>query len=212
MCPQLLDFLRYKEITLASVDKRNDKKVMKRTFEWEDEIPDEYHVDLQDVFKLNNKERSGMADMAAELIDDSYGTMKTKFKQDGHRRWAKNPFDKINREYAAKDAFVSHELYRIIFVVNKAQLHLEKPSMYCPSCKTGTSRASTGTKASAPNVRKASVPTVSEGSSSSSTKRFKGNEGWDEALRKSRYVPKWPSDWECIVPMKKTADGEWDEW
>ena len=87
---------------------------MKRTFEWEDEIPDEYHVDLQDVFKMNNVERSGMATMAAELIDESYGTMKTKFKKDRHRLWEKNPLDKINREYAAKDAFVSYELYRIM--------------------------------------------------------------------------------------------------
>lgn len=203
LCPKLLDFLRYSRITFASVDKRHDKKAMKKTFRWDDEIPDEYYVDLQDVFQQKHKRRIGMAAMAAQLIDDSYGTMKSNFKSEWHRRWEKNPLDEVNLEYAAKDAFVSHELYRIIYVVNTAQLHLEQPSMYCPGCKTC----------------KASAPT--EGSSSRSSKRI--CTGWEDSRKniipgwenwnKKPYEPKWPSEWDLIgLRRKKTPDGEWEKW
>ena len=82
MSPELLDFLRFKGITFTSVDKRNDKIVMKRTWEWEVEIPNEYHVDIQELFRLDNKIRTGMAPMAAELLDESYGTMKSNLPKD----------------------------------------------------------------------------------------------------------------------------------
>ena len=176
---------------------------MKRTWEWEVEIPDEYHVDIQELFRLDNKIRTGMAPMAAELLDESYGTMKSKFPGDGHKKWEKNPLDEINRVYAAKDAFVAYKLYRLIYKINQGQLHLEQQSMYCPNCKPVTTRASARTKASGPSG--------SNASSSRSSKRYKGNEGWDEGLRQSKYVPKWPDGWD-LLPLVKKDDGSWDEW
>ena len=47
--PALKEFLTQKGITIASVDTRADKRMLARAGI---EIPDEYHVDLQDLFQL----------------------------------------------------------------------------------------------------------------------------------------------------------------
>ena len=67
-----------------------------------------------------------MAHMAVALIDEEYGDMKTSFPKYQHKLWEKGPLDDINIEYAAKDAYVSYELYRKIRVVNYGQRHLEE--------------------------------------------------------------------------------------
>jgi len=64
--------------------------------------------------------------MAVALIDDSYADMKTNFPKSQQKLWGKGPLDDINIEYAAKDAYVSYELYRKIRVVNYGQRHLEE--------------------------------------------------------------------------------------
>uniref|UniRef100_A0A8I6YB11 3'-5' exonuclease domain-containing protein n=1 Tax=Hordeum vulgare subsp. vulgare TaxID=112509 RepID=A0A8I6YB11_HORVV len=95
-CPELMDFLR-SGITFATVDITNDKLKM----------------------------RTSMAHMAVALIDEEYGDIKTNFPKSQHKLWEKTPLDRINIEYAAKDAYVSYELYRKIRVVNYGQRHLE---------------------------------------------------------------------------------------
>ena len=67
-----------------------------------------------------------MAHMAVALIDDSYADMKTSFPKSQHKLWEKGPLDDINIEYAAKDAYVSYELYRKIRVINYGQCHLRQ--------------------------------------------------------------------------------------
>ena len=67
-----------------------------------------------------------MAHMAVALIDEEYGNMKTSFSKSQHKLWEKAPLDRINIEYAAKDAYVSYELYRKIRVVHHGQRHLEE--------------------------------------------------------------------------------------
>ena len=96
----------------ASVDKRGDKRAMFRS--WSIKIPDEFHVDLQDLFQYKGHYRTGMSVMASILIDDSYGQMKVKFPEKQHDFWEKQPLDSVNIEYAAVDGFVSYELYRKI--------------------------------------------------------------------------------------------------
>uniref|UniRef100_A0A8I6YS36 3'-5' exonuclease domain-containing protein n=1 Tax=Hordeum vulgare subsp. vulgare TaxID=112509 RepID=A0A8I6YS36_HORVV len=121
-CPGLMEFLR-SGVTSASVDIRNDKLKMRHSFGIE--IPAGCLVDLQTIFKLRH-ERTSMAHMAVALIDESYGDMKTIFPKYQHKLWEKGPLDDINIEYAAKDAYVSYELYRKIRVVNYGQRHLEE--------------------------------------------------------------------------------------
>uniref|UniRef100_A0A8I6XJ04 3'-5' exonuclease domain-containing protein n=1 Tax=Hordeum vulgare subsp. vulgare TaxID=112509 RepID=A0A8I6XJ04_HORVV len=121
-CPELMDFLR-SGITFASVDIRNDKLKMRHSFGIE--IPAGCLVDLQTVFRLRH-DRTSMAHMAVALIDEGYGDMKTSFPKFQHKLWEKGPLDPINIEYAAKDAYVSYELYRKIRVVNYGQRHLEE--------------------------------------------------------------------------------------
>ena len=116
-----MDFLR-SGIRFASVDIRNDKIKMKKT--WDIEIPAACHIDLQDIFKLEH-DRTSMASMAVALIDEEYADMKSKFrKNDLHKTWEKTPLDRINIEYAARDAYVSYESYRKIRIINYGQRHL----------------------------------------------------------------------------------------
>ena len=43
-------------------------------------ILDEYHIDLQDLLKYKGgNKKDGMCDLAANIIDSSYKSMKTKF-------------------------------------------------------------------------------------------------------------------------------------
>ena len=121
-CPGLMEFLR-SGVTFASVDIRNDRLKMRHSFGIE--IPAGCLVDIQMIFKLQH-DRTSMARMAVALIDDSYADMKTSFPRSQHRLWEKGPLDDINIEYAAKDAYVSYELYRKIRVVNYGQRHLKE--------------------------------------------------------------------------------------
>uniref|UniRef100_A0A8I7BFT0 3'-5' exonuclease domain-containing protein n=1 Tax=Hordeum vulgare subsp. vulgare TaxID=112509 RepID=A0A8I7BFT0_HORVV len=120
-CPGLMEFLR-SGVTFASVDIRNDRLKMRHNFGIE--IPAGCLVDLQTIFRLRH-DRTSMAHMAVALIDESYGDMKTSFPKYQHKLWEKGPLDDINIQYAAKDAYVSYELYRKIRVVNYGQRHLE---------------------------------------------------------------------------------------
>ena len=69
-------------------------------------------MDLQPLYQLG--EKVGMSVMAADMIDPWYADMKTKFPQEAHHRWDNRPLPKINMEYAAIDAFVAFELYRLM--------------------------------------------------------------------------------------------------
>uniref|UniRef100_A0A8I6Y0Y5 3'-5' exonuclease domain-containing protein n=1 Tax=Hordeum vulgare subsp. vulgare TaxID=112509 RepID=A0A8I6Y0Y5_HORVV len=121
-CPGLMEFLR-SGVTFASVDIKNDRLKMRHSFGIE--IPAGCLVDHQTIFKLRH-DRTSMAPMAVALIDDSYADMKTSFPKSQHRLWEKCPLDDINIEYAAKDAYVSYELYHKIRVVHYGQRHLEE--------------------------------------------------------------------------------------
>lgn len=109
-CPDLMDFLVNSGIHFASVDITNDRLKMMNT--WGIQIPDECHIDLQDLIQLSYPKKTGMADMAAFLIHEEYAGMKKKFNKKQHNFWEKNPLDRINLDYAAIDAYVSFELYR----------------------------------------------------------------------------------------------------
>jgi hypothetical protein len=83
-------------------------------------IPDEYHVDIQDLFKIKGgNERDGMGDLAKKLIDKSYKHMKKKFPKSGHKVWECKPLEKINLDYAAIDGYISYELYRRIKAIEE---------------------------------------------------------------------------------------------
>ena len=136
----LFEFLCSSGIKFASVDRRGDRRAMERS--WSIEIPFQFDVELQDLFRHKNRCRTGMSTMATILIDDSYSDMKTKFDEKQHKLWEKQPLDDVNIHYAAVDGFVSYELYRKINDVMNAQVHLKpkepKPPKpvphYCPRC------------------------------------------------------------------------------
>ncbi|KAK1573514.1 hypothetical protein QYE76_059303 [Lolium multiflorum] len=158
-----MDFLR-SGVHFASVDIRNDKIAIKQS--WNIEIPSQYHIDLQDLFKLE-RDRTGMADMAASLIDISYKGMKKEFPSIQHKFWEKNPLDEINLEYAAKDGFVAYELYRIIRNFNYGQRHL-LPSLATPTAVQPASTSGINTSSSSSCNGKELV----------GSKRSIGDEGW----------------------------------
>ena len=118
-CPALMDFL-CSGIRFASVDINNDKIKMRKSFNIE--IPAAFHIDIQDIFRPRNQQRTSMVHMAVDLIDDYYADMKTKINN--HNEWEMTPLRGKNIEYAAVDAYVAYELYRVIRVVNHGQRHI----------------------------------------------------------------------------------------
>ena len=83
--PALSNFLLKKQIYFSSVDVTNDRTVMQRT--WGFKIPADYHIDLQHWYQKDGNVKTGMATMAADLIDPHYVTMKTKFHHSNHGFW-----------------------------------------------------------------------------------------------------------------------------
>ena len=97
---------------------------MSRT--WSIQIPDEFHVNIQDLFKIEGGGRAGMAKLAAIIIDESYGKMKTNFPSTQHHCSEKQPLYPINLEYAAVDGFVTYDLYCRIKLMMKGIRHLQQ--------------------------------------------------------------------------------------
>ncbi|KAM0865985.1 hypothetical protein ACQ4PT_042878 [Festuca glaucescens] len=189
-------------VHFASVDIRNDKKAMKQS--WNIEIPSECHIDLQDLFKLE-RDRTGMADMVASLIDTTYKGMKKEFPSSQHKFWEKKPLDEINLGYAARDEFVVYERYRIIHLCNYGQRHLlppqATPTAVQPSSTSGT---------------KASASSSSKGKELTSTKRSRGDEGWTY-MRTTDGHEKWSAatwgfcTYDQTSPFRYPGD-PWAEW
>ena len=52
---------------------------------WGFEIPDNFHVDIQDIYYIKGSPgRSGMAALAGEIIDETYKNMKSKLPPKVH--------------------------------------------------------------------------------------------------------------------------------
>ena len=120
-------------------------------------IPDEHHVDIQRLFCIKGGgERDSMADLAAAIIDPSYKNMKKSFPKEKHQFWEWKPLSPIHLEYAAKDGYVSYELYRRILIIKNGLRHLHQQPM---------------------KERLRPHKSNDEGSSSG-WKRRKGNSGW----------------------------------
>ncbi|KAK1653781.1 hypothetical protein QYE76_071586 [Lolium multiflorum] len=133
-CPRLLTFLKDKQYTFTSVDKRNDTKVLRAAGL---PVPEERHIDIQDIFKIKGQPQAGMADLAAKLIDPKFANMKKEFKynrrrKEGHDFWECKPLSWMNLEYAAIDGYLSYEIYNKIYTVNEGQAHLQRSDHICP--------------------------------------------------------------------------------
>ena len=76
-------------------------------------IPEEFYVDLQHLYRLPGTNKVGMKVMVVDLIDPWYADMKA-FPYKAHSFWEKRPLYKINKDYAAIDGFVAFELYRVM--------------------------------------------------------------------------------------------------
>ena len=78
-------------------------------------ISEDHYIDLQDLIHFDEKEgeKTGMAQMATAFIHQGYEEMKKKFKKFNHTKWGNCPLDKTNLHYAAIDAYVAFELFRI---------------------------------------------------------------------------------------------------
>ena len=86
---------------------------MQRT--WGFKIPADYHIDLQHRYQKDGQVKTGMATMAADLIDPHYATMKTNFhRKTSHGYWDVIPLHVVNIDYAAVDGFVSYKLNRLL--------------------------------------------------------------------------------------------------
>jgi hypothetical protein len=80
---RLKKFLWDSGYTFVGVDIRTDRWLLDRRWLY---IPDGKHIDLQDMFMLPGRPRTGMAAMAEHLIHPKYADMKTKFVKDYEKR------------------------------------------------------------------------------------------------------------------------------
>lgn len=83
--------------------------------------------------------RDGMGKLASIFIDDTYLSMKKACTPAMHQKWANWPMARQHVEYAAKDAYVSYELYKRILAI-KNGLDLGRPTQndfLCVRCKNG---------------------------------------------------------------------------
>lgn len=102
-------------------------------------IPDQYHVDIQDMFRIKGgRDRDGMGDLAKTIIDSSYEEIKGKFPKDNHNYWEWKPLDPANLKYAAIDGYVSYELYRRILDMKKG-LRVRLDAEPCHRCRASSS-------------------------------------------------------------------------
>ena len=75
--------------------------------------PDKY-VDMQRKWRVpnNGKKWQSLAEFAASLIHPSYKEMKQKINKElDHKLWGDSPLPNNLIEYAAKDAYVTYELF-----------------------------------------------------------------------------------------------------
>jgi hypothetical protein len=196
-----MDFLR-SGVHFASVDIRNDKIAIKQS--WNIEIPTQCHIDLQDLFKLD-RDRTGMADMAASLIDSSYKGMKKEFPSVQHKFWEKNPLDDINLEYAARDGFVAYQLYRIIRNCNYGLRHLVPPL----ATPTAVEPAPT-------SGINASSSSSSKGKELAGSKHCRGDEAWTYTRISDGHeywsAASWKFPYFYSSSPPRFAGVEWDKW
>ena len=108
-----MDFLVNSGFDFVSVDITNDQMKMKHTLDIE--IHEDHYIDLQDLIHFDEQdgEKTGMAHMATAFIHQRYEEMKKKFDKRNHAKWGKCPLDSTNLHYAAIDAYVAFELFRI---------------------------------------------------------------------------------------------------
>jgi hypothetical protein len=133
--PELRKFLSDDGITFVGVDIRKDSRLLKK--EWL-HIPHHKYIDIQDIYKIEGRERAGMGSLAAKLIDPKFQTKKTDFKNDywkrerhDYREW--KPLSEKNLQYASLDGYITYELFSRISLMNEGQAHMKAVAI-CPSC------------------------------------------------------------------------------
>ena len=114
------------------MDTRGDKTVLHNDWIL---ILDEHHVHIQREFRIKGGgKRDSMADLAEAIIDPSYNTMKTSYPKEKHDYWEWKPLSPLHLEYAAKDGYVSYELYHRILIIKHGLRHLS----YHQNCANGS--------------------------------------------------------------------------
>ena len=82
-CEALFRLFHSRLCKFVCVDIRADRMAMKKT--WGFEMPDNFHVDIQDIYYIKGSTgRSGMAALAGEIIEETYKNMKSKLQPKGH--------------------------------------------------------------------------------------------------------------------------------
>ena len=87
-------------------------------------IPPQFHVNIQNLFRVDGVVRSGMAALANVLISNFYVSMKDDFLEGRHEFWEESPLEEINLKYAAVDGYVSFQLYYQLMLIERGQQHL----------------------------------------------------------------------------------------
>ena len=115
------------------MDTNNDKTTLLRA---RIKIPDECHVDIQDLYRIKDlPQKDGMGDLAEMIIHPSYKELKNKFDKAEHDYWEWKPMTEMRLHYAALDGYMSYELYRRIIDMKAGILRGNYQEELCPRCK-----------------------------------------------------------------------------
>ena len=115
------------------MDTNNDKTMLLRA---RIKIPDECHVDIQDLYMIKDPpQKDGMGDLAERIIHPSYKELKNKFDKAEHDYWEWKPMTEMRLHYVALDGYMSYELYRRIIDMKIGLLRGIYQEEFCPRCK-----------------------------------------------------------------------------
>ena len=116
------------------MDIRKDREIL----EYEGfEIPEELYMDIEMLYKTVDSphHRDDMGKLAELIIDSSCKELKGKFPIGGHERWEEMPMDQVMLEYAARDAYMSFEMYRRFLAMRYTLVLGCLKGDLCPRCK-----------------------------------------------------------------------------
>ena len=82
-------------------------------------IPPQFHVNIQNLFRVDRVVRSGMAALANVLISNFYVSMKDDFLEGRNELWEESPLEEINLKYAVVDGYVSFQLYYQLMIIER---------------------------------------------------------------------------------------------
>ena len=114
---RLANFINNYAYEFATIHANNDRRVLEDT-----SLSCQKLVDIQEQYKIKNNDKSkdSLGDLSATIIDPIFLNVKGDAKKNKlYKKWVNFPLDDEQVSYAARDAYVSYEVYRRIALMRE---------------------------------------------------------------------------------------------